>query len=44
MAEQRKCDNNWDSSSDKKQAHKTDWFETKLDILKHTTMEKGMET
>jgi hypothetical protein len=35
MAEKRKCDNNSDSSSsNKKRAHKTHSFETKLDILK----------
>jgi hypothetical protein len=41
MAKKRKCDNNGDSSSDKKQDHKTHLFQTKLDILKHKDNAEG---
>jgi hypothetical protein len=40
MAEKRKCHND-DGSSDKKQAHKTHSFESKLGILKHTDDREG---
>jgi len=41
MAKKRKCDNNGDSSSDKKRARKTHSFETKLDILKRIDNGEG---
>jgi hypothetical protein len=34
MAEKRKGDNNGDICSDKRRVHKTQSYETKLDILK----------
>jgi DNA-binding CsgD family transcriptional regulator len=40
MAEKRNCDNNGDSS-DKNRVHKTQSFETKLDILKHIDNGEG---
>jgi DNA-binding NarL/FixJ family response regulator len=41
VARKRKCDNNGDSSSNKKRAHKTHSFETKLNILKHIDNGEG---
>jgi DNA-binding MarR family transcriptional regulator len=41
MAEKRKFDNNSDGGSNKKQAHETHSFETKLHILKHIDNGEG---
>jgi hypothetical protein len=43
MMEKRKVDNNGDSSSDKKRAHKTHSFETEMDVLKRMDNGKDME-